>query len=97
MAHHIVPSSSLHNGFTVAGGAAFGRVSTDEMRPHGSRRATAPHHEEDPIYRHSQMAADFAVAKIRWHRAFVQCIVLNTSISYLDVIMDMDQIGRSWR
>src|SRR5712671_802124 len=25
-------------------------------------------------------------AKIRWHRAFVQCIVLNTSISYLDVI-----------
>jgi DNA-binding transcriptional LysR family regulator len=55
-------------------------------------RRRAPHHEEDPIYRHSQMAAYFAVAKIRWHRAFVQCIVLNTSISYLDVIMDMDQI-----
>jgi DNA-binding transcriptional LysR family regulator len=31
-------------------------------------------------------------AKIRWHRPFVQCIVWNTSISYLDVIMDMDQI-----
>src|ERR1700675_4334530 len=24
--------------------------------------------------------------KIRWHRTFVQCIVLTTSISYLDVI-----------
>src|SRR5882724_10300747 len=46
-------------------------------------RRRAPHHEEDPIYRHSQMAAYFAVAKIRWHRPFVQCIVLNTSISYL--------------
>src|SRR6266568_2309898 len=31
-------------------------------------------------------------AKIRWHGPFVQCIVWNTSISYLDVIMDMDQI-----
>src|SRR5260370_33787665 len=35
---------------------------------------------------------DALLTKIRWHRAFVQCIVLSTSISYLDVIMDMDQI-----
>jgi DNA-binding transcriptional LysR family regulator len=62
------------------------RASWFETRRH------APHHEEDRIYRHNQMAACFAVAKIRWHRAFVQCIVLNTSISYLDVSMDMDQI-----
>src|SRR5258705_5960695 len=61
--------------------------------------ASLPHPEERPFGRVSKDEAswfetreDALLTKIRWHRAFVQCIVLTTSISSLDVIMDMDQI-----